>query len=310
MLELGIFVAAADGNVELVEVDHIASFLESQFLLDPPDVRRLEALKQVLLLRHPGISGITRRLQAVLTRSQCDLVGQFLVGVAAANGIVEKCEITALRSAYKALGIDASKLNTLLDKLRRSSLDDTSELKVDGPIPPHPDLSRPPVPAPVLVQLSEGARSLGEAIPVPEEKPDPTALPLNDEVLRRIFHETQEVARLLGEVMRNTEDDFVPGLSVNNPVANPEIALDPQPVGDPRFPGLDVRHHPMLSELLDRDRWSNAELEAMGRRYRLMPCAVLEIVNDWSQAEFGDLIIEEGNREFVMHPHVLSQQRI
>ena len=43
MLELGVYVAAADGTVEDVEIDQVARFLESQFLLDPPDARRLEA---------------------------------------------------------------------------------------------------------------------------------------------------------------------------------------------------------------------------------------------------------------------------
>ncbi len=43
MLELGIYIAAADGSVDDVEVDQVARFLESQFLLDPPDARRLEA---------------------------------------------------------------------------------------------------------------------------------------------------------------------------------------------------------------------------------------------------------------------------
>ena len=44
MLELGIYIAAADGSVDDAEVDLVARFLESQFLLAPPDARRLEAL--------------------------------------------------------------------------------------------------------------------------------------------------------------------------------------------------------------------------------------------------------------------------
>ena len=44
MLELGIYVAAADGTVEDGEVDQVARFIESQFMLGPPAVRRLEAL--------------------------------------------------------------------------------------------------------------------------------------------------------------------------------------------------------------------------------------------------------------------------
>ena len=106
MLEMGLFVASADGDVGDEEVDHITRFLESQFLLDPPDARRLEALKQVLMNRTPSLTGVGKRLQAVLTVEQREVVGRFLVGIAAANGTIDRKEITALRRAYKALGVD------------------------------------------------------------------------------------------------------------------------------------------------------------------------------------------------------------
>jgi uncharacterized tellurite resistance protein B-like protein len=131
MLELGVFVAAADGEVEDIEVDHIARFLESQFLLDPTDTRRLEARKQVLLSRPPSIAGIAKRLQAVLNEEQRQGVGQFLVGVAAANGSIDKKEITALRNAYKALDIPAIRLNQLLDDIRRVAPDPIADDRVD-----------------------------------------------------------------------------------------------------------------------------------------------------------------------------------
>ena len=51
MLELGVYIAASDGTVEDVEIDQVARFLESQFLLDPPDAQRLEALKRVFVAR-------------------------------------------------------------------------------------------------------------------------------------------------------------------------------------------------------------------------------------------------------------------
>ncbi len=86
MLELGIYVAAADGTVEDVEVDQIARFLESQFLLDPPDARRLEALKRVFVARPPTLTGLGKRLQIILTKDQRESVGRFLTGIAAANG--------------------------------------------------------------------------------------------------------------------------------------------------------------------------------------------------------------------------------
>ena len=178
MLEMGLFVASADGNVGDEEVDHITRFLESQFLLDPPDARRLEALKQVLMNRTPSLTGVGKRLQAVLTVEQREVVGRFLVGIAAANGTIDRKEITALRGAYKALGVDVDLLNRLLDEFHRATRE---------PVEVH----RPTAPA-----------RPGEAIP--PRPGDDGAIELDEDLLRRILGETHEVARMLGEAMRET----------------------------------------------------------------------------------------------------------
>jgi tellurite resistance protein len=113
LLELGMFIAAADAKIEKDEVDHIASYLESQFRLDPLDARRLEALKTVLMVQPPTLSGSTKHLKTILDQDELESVGQFLFGVAAANGKVEKSELTALRSAYRALGLDLRSIDKL-----------------------------------------------------------------------------------------------------------------------------------------------------------------------------------------------------
>ena len=121
MLELGIYIAAADGSVDDAEVDLVARFLESQFLLAPPDARRLEALKRVFTARPPTLAGLGKRLHSALSREQRETVGQFLTGIAAANGIIDRKELRALRNVYRALDIGVDRLNGLLEEFRRSS---------------------------------------------------------------------------------------------------------------------------------------------------------------------------------------------
>ena len=139
MLEMGLFVASADGDVGDDEVDHITRFLESQFLLDPPDARRLEALKRVLMERTPSLTGVGKRLQAVLTAGQREAVGRFLVGIAAANGTIDRKEVTALRGAYKAVGVDVELLNRLLDEFHRATAGAGRGPSADGPGPSRGD---------------------------------------------------------------------------------------------------------------------------------------------------------------------------
>ena len=148
-----VYVAAADGSVEDVEIDQVARFLESQFLLDPPDARRLEALKRVFMVRPPSLAGLGKRLQSALTREQREAVGRFLTGIAAANGIIDRKEVTALRAAYRALDIGVDQLNRLLEEFRRASQE------------------------PVEVERADPDSEAGEAIPARRER-QPTALAL------------------------------------------------------------------------------------------------------------------------------------
>jgi uncharacterized tellurite resistance protein B-like protein len=218
MLEMGLFVASADGDVGDDEVDHITRFLESQVLLDPPDARRLEALKRVLMDRTPSLTGVGKRLQAVLTAGQREAVGRFLVGIAAANGTIDRKEVTALRGPYKALGVDVGPLNRLLDEFHRATKE---------PVEVH----RPTAPA-----------RPGEAIPPRSDG----AIQLDEDLLRRILGETHEVARMLGAAMRELDPEPEEPAIEDAPF-QPSPSPAPPPPTDPRFEGLDPRFHAVLA---------------------------------------------------------------
>jgi hypothetical protein len=49
----------------------------------------------------------------------------------------------------------------------------------------------------------------------------------------------------------------------------------------------------VLRELLTRQTWTLAQARAIAARSKLMPGAVLETVNAWSEERFGDYVIEE-----------------
>ena len=101
------------------------------------------------MARPPSLSGLGKRLQSALTRDQREAVGRFLTGIAAANGIIDRKEVTALRSAYRALDIGVDQLNTLLEEFRRASQE------------------------PVEVQRGEQDSEHGETIPAETQAQEP-----------------------------------------------------------------------------------------------------------------------------------------
>lgn len=289
MLELGMYVAASDGEIEGEEVNHIASFLESQFLLDPQDVRRLEALKQVFLNQHPSINGIGKRLKATLSAEQLESVGEFLIGIAASNGSIDKKEISALRTAYRALGIEAKTLDRLLDDHRRRTME------------------------PVLVQSGTVSADSGETIPNRESKRTHTVFRLDPVLLERLMHETRQVGTLLDEAMQDEaeEERFeVPEVVEGEQEAAEQVvekAIRKQ-FPAPGFEGLETRHSALLAELRNRPSWPRAEFEELVRGHSLMPSGAIDRINEWAHESFDDPILEEDGDQLIVHTELLTEE--
>jgi len=275
MLELGIYIAGADGSVEDVEVDQVARFLESQFLLDPPDARRLAALKRVFMARPPSLAGLGKRLQTALTREQREAVGRFLTGIAAANGIIDRKEVTALRNAYRALDIGVDQLNGLLEEFRRASQE------------------------PVEIQSGEQFSEQGETIPARPQAKTESGFTLDEGLLRRLMAETQAVAKMLGEAMR---DENIAEEGEDRPTV-PVV-----PLKESRFASLDIRFHSMLSRLLTRPVWCRAEFDSLAREFKLMPDGTLDAINDWSVGAFDDSIIVDQGGELEIQSQLLESR--
>lgn len=187
VLELGVFIAAADGTIDEHEVDHIAHALETEYLLNSEDTQRLEALEKVLIEQPRGLVGLGPKLVAALTAPQREALGTFLVSVAASNGPINTKELVALRSAYKALNLAPA----VLDRLVAGRLDTDPQVTA----------------------------STTEFTP-------PASLTLDEDLLRQIVSETREVSRRLAEVMDEAEpedeaEDAGPS-SVPAPVSNPD----------------------------------------------------------------------------------------
>ena len=220
ILELGIYVAASDGAVDAKEAERLATFLENHFQLASDDARRIDALK-VLLSRTPpqSLSGLGKALQTQLTAEQRGQVGQVLVGVAAVDDSVSKREVNALRVAYRSLGLDPAALDALIARLQPSR-------------------------APVSV---------------PSPAPAEAGVAIDPARLAKVLGETRDVARILGEAVRDAEAEST--------VAQPP---DPPPAhvsdvaADPRFPGLDARYQLALGELVTRARMDPGRIRRAG----------------------------------------------
>lgn len=268
MLELGFAIASADGKIDNDEINFIVQTLESQFTLDPVDARCLMAYREVLISQPPSLSRITKKLSTALNNTQKEIIGKFLIGVASADGIIDKKEINLIQKTYTALGLDSNKVETIIDSIIGSQ----------------------------PVKIQQGRSNKGETIPECFSQ-EHTPIIINNTTLKQILADTAEVSQILGKALCDIEmvtiDEIKPikhtpsHLKSSNSDLNIKISKE--------FLGnLDNRYHIALADLIQRETWSNDEIDNLARKYGLMPSNLIDSINTWADEFLGDFLIEEG----------------
>ncbi|MDQ1261523.1 MAG: Tellurite resistance protein TerB [Euryarchaeota archaeon] len=279
MLELGMVIAGADGKIDPEENARIEQFLEDQFRLSSDESRRLKAYGILLGKKPPSISSLGKSLREALTLDQRAMIGKYLIGVAAANGIIDLKEISSLKSIYKALEIEAP-LDSLLAELRQSGSQ------------------------PVEVQTIRREQRVSEAIPQHEQMPvdKPVDITLNNEALTRIMAETAEVSRILGQALCETESKIDESDAVDRvkPSAAPEAVTytinSSLPFSTEQLAALDKRYYAPLAEIMKEQVWSSDDLAKLAKRHQLMRTGMLDTINSWAYDSLGDeILFEEDN---------------
>ncbi|MCZ4491980.1 MAG: hypothetical protein JWP53_911 [Conexibacter sp.] len=105
LLHLGVSVGASDGEVSVVEQEHLEGALERAFDLPEAGRRRLRAHLRWLVAEQPGIGGVKARVGG-LGAAQRTLIARYLLAVAGADGHVSPQEVNSLRKLYGLLGLD------------------------------------------------------------------------------------------------------------------------------------------------------------------------------------------------------------
>jgi len=288
LLQLCLLVAAADGTVDRDELDQFRKFIESHFRFTPDEHQRLVVL-ETLLARNATSAKVTLgRTAKRVPQEKHILIAQFLVDVAAADGVISPKEHKALTRVFEALGLSTDTLDTLIRNLAATGGE-------------------------VIIQAAEAARP-GEAILPPSSVTQPGALKLDMARVAAISAETHEVIGLLAKAMAEENGDDEPpapprGEELVKPVVA-EIATTAASTADGVIPAatlqsLDAQFHAIAQRLASRDRWPRNEFDALAREHQLMPLSVFDGINEWSDQQLGDFLLE-GEDSITVHRALLN----
>jgi hypothetical protein len=227
------------------------------------------------------MSSLGKRLQEKLTADQRELIGKFLVGVAAASGSIDRKEVTALRSAYRSLYIESTKLDQLLAQIR-------------GPDEP------------VEIRAAEHMPT-GERIPERATQHEPLVV-LDMSRVQRLIENTAEVQQLLATAMMAAQEaEEVQSVPVSAHLTESPAAAACRTPSLHVLDGLDEQYYPIVAELLTRDEWQPQDIDSLARKHGFMRSGMIEVINDWAMERFGDHLIDDEKVPYVTRRDLLEQ---
>jgi tellurite resistance protein len=278
LLELCIFIAGADGNVGIDELTVSRGFIERHAFLSPQDQERISVFEQLLLNEPQRAKSSFSKIARRVPKEQREKIGEILVCVANADNLITKDELKSLERAFKSLELQPGKLEQLLDAIK-------------------PEFRE------VTVQPA-GVRVPGEAIPASGFRIDMSRV-------EAIASETKEVIGILAEVM--AEDDepdsafIAPAISKSNPVSNTVSVVSVTENFPAWLDKLGSKYHSTLLKLIERDSWSRTEFEALVKGSGLMPLNVHDAINEWSDEQLGDFLLE-GEDPVIIRRQLLPEE--
>ena len=288
LLQLCLLVAAADGTVDRDELDQFRKFIESHFHFAPDEHQRLVVL-ETLLARNATSAKVTLgRTAKRVPQEKHILIAQFLVDVAAADGVISPKEHKALTRIFEALGLSTDTLETLIRNLAASGGE-------------------------VIIQSVETIKP-GEPISARASAEQPSGFKLDMARVAAISAETHEVIGLLAKAMADENGD-------NEQPTPTKIESPPRPsvaeitttatnemngvIPAAKLESLESKFHPIVQRLASRDEWSRTEFDALAREHQLMPLSVFDGINEWADQQLGDFLLD-GEDSITVHRSLLN----
>ena len=302
LLHLATAVAAADGKVQPEEQAHLVAHLETSLDLSLGERTRLGAHLRWLTANGVKLTGLSRRVEQ-LSRQQREAVGDLLVAVAAADGVISAEEITSLTKIFKLLALDPADVHA------RVHAHLTGARLTPAAAPVTVRAGRAPDPG---YPITEPARATATT-------PDRAGVALDVAAIEAKFAETDAVSALLADIF--DDDSAATGQAFGGGSAADQVSVpSEEPVTEDGVSpadgaytghdvpgtadnilvaGLDRAHTKLLHALVGQKTWTRPELETLAAQLGLMPEGALDRINEAAINACDEPLLEEGDLDIL-----------
>lgn len=253
LLHLAVAISAADGSISPSEEQHLQEHMQRALALSDAERLRLSAHLAWLMKAPPVLTGVKKRLEP-LDQRQRSVIGDFIIGVAGADGQISPDEIRTLGKVYPMLGLDADDVYSHVHAMAAGAA-----TVVEGNEP---------------VRVIAAQPSAGFAIP--SRSAPAQAVHLDMAAVNAKLAESAKISAILDDIF--TEEE-------------PPTVLPPNTPQSPtsRVPSA---HGALLARLVERTQWSRAEFEALAADCRILPDGAIDTINEAAFDHTGGPVLE------------------
>ncbi len=217
---------------------------------------RLSALWRWLVASRPGLTGLKKSLELLDVNSK-QVLANFAVRVAGADGIIDPAEVKTVRSIYTLLGMDPEEVYGALHAM-------TDEVP-------------PPATGPVTVRTAKPGPS-GFPVPPPPKTVDDqeVGFRLDKDKIAAKMAETAAVSNLLSEIF--VEEEYLVSEDLNSQTS--PAASSSSTETSAAIANLDSAHSSLLIALFAKASWTRSEFEQLVANRGLLPDGAIDTINE------------------------------
>lgn len=275
LLYLSVAIAAADGTVNESELGIFHAAVEKH-VTDPKTLEMIAATEEALL-RDTGVaSALVAKIANGVKPSNRPTVYRLLVHVACADEIITSDERRSLIKIARAFELPATMLDDIMEEDREF--------------------------ATVTVSGKKSPAKKGEALPPQPGKDLETATGFSLDMARisAITAETDQVVKMLAEALADDTAEIESDTTV--PAATSSLFPEWMELLDPAY-------RPALAAIIaEGEILAHARLIEISEALHLVPVAVVDTINSWSDEELGDFLIEDsGDGSYAIYREILPE---
>lgn len=270
--DIGYQIALEDKELLQVEIAYIENYIKKEFNLSPSERYRLQMRGELLIhTKEINTSETVKKLIKMLDDTGKEIIAKYIISVAIADGIVKESELKILQKIFKQLDFSEDYLNLTLSEL----VNGAEEV--------------------VVIEKGTETKKKGSKIPTNIETEEKVELKLDTEKLEKIKINTSEIHNVLQEIFADEQTEVLKSEPIETVSSEDEDKTE-----------MESGLQSIINIIIEKGNWTRNELLNIIQNKGVMLSSAIDEINEWSEEEYGDFLVEEDNDVYIVNEDVVN----